>query len=390
MKIGNPKKIIVPLPYPYYFWTVMFIALAGFFDSLYLAVSHYRNYADIGYQSFCAISSAINCDTVSQSPYSIFLNVPVPIWGMTAHAFFIALLMFGFPGSRDKKRMWTLLMTIALGFSVYCLILASISTFLIRSYCIMCILGYGVCFLLLYFSWLIRNRFNSEKLFTAIRLDIRQLLNLRRISLPVLSSFPIGMLLIFLFLPPYWQLTPPELTMDVPRGITEDGHPWIGAQKPELTIVEFADYLCFPCKKNHFHLRRLIQKNPDKIRLVHRHFPMDHIINPLVTDTFHSGSAKLALLALYATKKDKFWQVNDLLFDIARKNEAVTISYIAESTGLDFQDMAYAFNDYDLWQILWKDIREGLQYGINATPGYIIDDQLYLGHVPPEILKKYL
>ena len=27
-------------------------------------------------------------------------------------------------------------------------------------------------------------------------------------------------------------------------------------------------------------------------------------------------------------------------------------------------------------------------YGINATPGYIIDDQLYLGHVPPENSEK--
>ncbi len=177
--------------------------------------------------------------------------------------------------------------------------------------------------------------------------------------------------------------------MDMPRGVTEDGHPWIGAKDPELIITEFADYLCFSCKKNHFHLRRIIQNHPDKIRLVHRHFPMDHIINPLVTDPFHSGSAKLALLAVYATEKGKFWEVNDLLFDIARKKEAVTIKFVAENAGLDFENMQYVFKDYDLWQKLWKDIKEGLRYGMSGTPGYIINDQLYVGHVPPEILKKY-
>lgn len=384
------EKPIIPLPYPLYFWTVMVIALIGLFVSLYLAVSHYRNYADIGYQSFCAISSAINCDTVSQSPYSIFLNVPVPIWGIMAHAFFLALLLFAFPGTRDRKRMWSLLMVISLGFSIYCLILAGISTFLIRSYCIMCILGYAVCFLLLYFSWLIRNRFGSEKIFAAIRLDVIHLMNFPRINLSMLSGFSAAMLLIVLFLPQYWHLAPPELTMDMPRGVTEDGHPWIGAKDPELIITEFADYLCFPCKKNHFHLRRIIQNHPDKIRLVHRHFPMDHIINPLVTDPFHSGSAKLALLAVYATEKGKFWEVNDLLFDIARKKEAVNIRFVAENTGLDFKDMRYVFQDYDLWQKLWKDIKEGLRYGMSGTPGYIINDQLYVGHIPPEILKKYL
>jgi len=384
------KKTITPLPYPYYFWTVMIIALIGLFALGYLAISHYRNYTDIGYQSFCAISSAVNCDTVSQSPYSIFLNVPVPIWGIMSHAFFIALLLFVFPGTEDRRRIWTMLMLIAMGFSIYCIILAGISTFLIRSYCIVCILGYAVCFLLLYFTWLIRNRYGSEKIFTAIRLDINHLLSFPKICLSISAGFPLTMLAVFLFLPQYWHLTPPGLPTDIPRGVTEDGHPWIGAEHPELVITEFADYLCFPCKKNHYYLRRMIQKHPDKIRLVHRHFPMDHVINPIVTDPYHSGSAVLALLTIYATEKGKFWEVNDLLFDIARKSGDVKLSLVAERTGMDFEGMRQIYQDESLWQKLWDDIRDGLQYEIDATPGYIINGQLYLGHIPPEILRKYL
>ncbi|MBU3949567.1 MAG: hypothetical protein KJ826_15285 [Proteobacteria bacterium] len=44
-------------------------------------------YTDIGYESFCAISKAINCDTVSQSPYSVFLGVPLAIWGVAGYCF---------------------------------------------------------------------------------------------------------------------------------------------------------------------------------------------------------------------------------------------------------------------------------------------------------------
>ena len=176
----------------------------------------------------------------------------------------------------------------------------------------------------------------------------------------------------------------------MPKGITEDGHPWIGAENPELIITEFTDYLCFPCKKNHFYLRSIIQNHPDKIRLVHRHFPMDHIINPLVKETFHSGSAKLAVLAVYATEKNKFWEISDLLFEIARKNESVSIGLLAENTGLDYKEMQLALQNSDFWQKLWKDIKEGLKYGMSGTPGYIINDQLYVGYVPPDILKNYL
>ncbi len=390
MFFKKSHKAVIPLPYPYYFWPVMLIALIGFFVSAYLSISHYRNYADIGYQSFCAISRAVNCDTVSQSPYSIFLNVPVPVWGIMAHAFFIALLMFARPGAGERKRMWTVLMLIALGFSIYCIILAAISTFLIHSYCIMCILGYAVCFLLLYFTWLIRNRFSGERFWTSLRLDIVHLIKHPRSSLMILTGFPAVMLFIFLFIPQYWHLTPPVLSTEMPRGITEDGHPWIGAEEPELVIIEFADYMCFPCKKNHFYLRRMIQKHPDKIRLIHRHFSMDHMINPIVTEPFYKGSAKLAILAIYATEKHKFWEVNDLLFDIARESGSVSIKFVAEQTGLDAKEMALALRDNVLWQKLWEDIKDGLQYGINATPGFIINDQLHVGHVPPEILKKYL
>jgi uncharacterized membrane protein len=62
---------------------------------------------DMGYQSFCAISQALNCDTVSQSPYSILFNVPVPVWGVFGYAFFLILLMFAWPQSALHKRVWT-------------------------------------------------------------------------------------------------------------------------------------------------------------------------------------------------------------------------------------------------------------------------------------------
>ena len=78
---SEKNKKIIPLPFPVYFWTVISLSLFGFADSIYLSISHYRVYTDIGYRSFCAITRAINCDTVSQSPHSILLGLPVPILG---------------------------------------------------------------------------------------------------------------------------------------------------------------------------------------------------------------------------------------------------------------------------------------------------------------------
>jgi uncharacterized membrane protein len=80
-------RVTNPPPFYVYLWAVALLTLIGLTDSIYLAISHYRVYTDIGYTSFCAISRAINCDTVSQSPYAIMLNLPVAVWGVIGYAF---------------------------------------------------------------------------------------------------------------------------------------------------------------------------------------------------------------------------------------------------------------------------------------------------------------
>jgi uncharacterized membrane protein/predicted DsbA family dithiol-disulfide isomerase len=390
MKLWKSQKQTTSLPYPYYFFTVVVIALIGFFDSIYLSISHYRVYTDMGYQSFCAISQAINCDTVSQSPYSILFGVSVPVWGVLCYAFFLILQLFAWPKNALRKRVWTLLFLISLGFTVYSLVLAFISTYRIQSYCIMCILSYAVNLLLLYFTWIIRNRFQCESIFKAIALDIHYLFNYPRTIIPITSVFGVGAVLMLLYFPAYWQMTPPDLSEEMNTGVTEDGHPWIGAENPELVIVEFSDYRCFQCKKMHFFLRRIIQQQPDKIRLVHRHFPMDHTINPIVDQPFHTGAARLAIVSIFAAEKDKFWEMNDILFNIDRQTETVNIQDLVQKTDIDFEEMKQVFANRELWLKLQQDIHDGLNYGLTGTPGFIIDNQVYLGQIPPEVLRRYI
>ena len=384
------KNQPIPLPFKYYYIPILFITIAGLFDAIYLSISHYRVYNDIGYQSFCAISQALNCDTVSQSPYSILFGVPVPIWGILGYALFLTLLLFAWPKNALRRRVWSLLFLISLGFTVYSLVLAFISTYSIQSYCIMCILSYAVNLLLLYFTWIVRNRFQCEPIIKAIALDFCYLLNYPRTIIPITSVFGVGAVLMMLYFPAYWQMTPPVLSNDMTTGVTKDGHPWIGAENPELVIVEFSDYRCFQCKKMHFFLRRIIQQQPDKIRLVHRHFPMDHTINPIVNQPFHTGAAKLAIVSLFAAEKDKFWQMNDILFDIDKQTETVNIQDLAQKTGIDFEEMKHAFANRELWLKLQQDIQDGLKYGLTGTPGFIIDDQVYLGQIPPDVLRRFI
>jgi len=384
------KKKIIPLPFSFYFWTVAALAMAGVLDSIYLSISHYRVYTDIAYKSFCAISRSINCDTVSQSPYSIFLGIPVPVWGIIGYTFLMLFLPFAWSKGAQKQKMWPILLFISLAFSIYSVILAYISTFYIHSYCMMCIVSFGINFLLLYYTWIIRKRFDKLSIVKGMKLDIAFLWQKKKKTAYVFLSFLCIVISLLIYFPSYWNFTPPVLSKSIPIGITDDGYPWIGAENPKLVIMEFTDYQCFQCKKMHFFLRKLVEKNYDKIRLIHRHFPMDHKYNPIVKQPFHVGSGAMALFAEYAQTQGKFWEMNDVLFDIAGSTNALNIKKLGEKVGLDYRTLSYSTKNRMIRYKVKHDIAIGMKLGINGTPAYVIDGKVYLGQIPPEILSRVL
>jgi uncharacterized membrane protein/protein-disulfide isomerase len=384
------KNQIIPFPYYVYFGTVVVIVFIGLFTSGYLSVSHYRVYTDMSYKSFCAISKAINCDTVSQSPYSILLNVPLPIWGVMGYLFLMGLLAFSLKKEIPNERTWALFFWISFLYSAYSIVLALISTYVIHSYCIMCIVTYGVNFALVWFSWLIRKRFSSCSLMEDTRSDAAFLRHQPLKSLVYFSLIPVAVILAMVFFPSYWKLEPPPSVSHITTGINGDGHPWIGAEDPVLEITEYTDYQCFQCKKLHFFLRQLIANHPEKIRLVHRHFPIDHQFNPIVKRPLHIGSGQMALLAIYAVPKDKFWLMNDLLFEMAGQGEQIKLKELSKITGFSLEDLNQALQAPAIRRRLMLDIAAGIKHGITGTPAYVIDDRLHQGQIPPEVIAKAL
>jgi len=385
--ITGKEKKNHPLPFVVYWLTVLMLTGAGLADAIYLAVSHYRVYTDIGYKSFCAISRAINCDTVSQSPYSIFMGLPVPIWGVIGYMFLLCLLPLAAGRAAAKKRIWALIFWIALVFSVYSLVLAFISSYVIGSYCIMCMVSYGVNLSVLFYSWMIRRRFSNCGLIADTREDLVFLWK-KKVTIGLL--FPAcltGVLLLWIFFPSYWHFQAPPLAAHVPTGITTEGHPWVGALEPVLEITEYTDYQCFQCKKMHYLLRRIVTEHADRIRIVHRNYPMDNKFNPIVKQPFHIGAGKMALLALFAESKNKFWEMNDYLYSIAGQHNTIEIEALAQKLDLNASELARSLSDPGIRYKLQNDIQEGLKLGITGTPAYVIDGKVYLGQIPAKILQ---
>jgi uncharacterized membrane protein len=381
---------IKPLAFGIYLWVTVALAAAGLFDSIYLAVSHYRNFVDIAYSSFCAISRSINCDTVSQSHYAIFLGLPVPIWGIIGYIFVLLLIWVASTKAACKQRIWALLILVSALYSLYSIILAAISHFYINSYCIMCILSYGLNFSLLFYSWLIRRRFDSEGYLRSLKADVDFLLHRKQISFLLLAPLLTGVVLLWIFMPAYWDMRLPGASVKLSTGLTPEGYPWIGSENADLVITEFADYMCFQCNKMHFYLRKLMSQYPGRIKIIHRHFPMDSRFNPIVKIPFHEGSGMLSLLAISAKAENKFWQANDFFYTNARTSGEIDLNKVADILALNTNGFIRSIRNPEIRRLLRRDIRDGLRIGVTGTPSYLIDGKLYVSNIPPNVLSRVM
>jgi protein-disulfide isomerase/uncharacterized membrane protein len=380
-------RAVRALPAWLYVGSVIGLCAAGLAISLYLALSHYRVHTDIGYQSFCALTRTIDCEAVSQSRWAVWAGLPVAVWGAAGYVLFLLLVLFARPREQQPRRSWTIALVLGLGFSAISLMLAAVSVLFVGSYCILCIATYGINFLLAYLAWLIRRRFRCEPVREALHRDLRHLWERRRVVRSALLAFGAALAAIHLAYPAYWLVDPPAASGTVESGITEDGHPWIGTASPKIVITEFTDYQCFQCRKVHYYLRRLMTERPGVIQLVHRHFPLDHEFNPLVTDPFHLGSGRMALLAIHAALAGRFWEMNDRLYEKAAQGAAIDLPRLAVETGLDARELAAALEHPPYRRILKQDIIQAGRLGVAATPSYLIGGQVYAGGIPADILK---
>jgi protein-disulfide isomerase len=155
---------------------------------------------------------------------------------------------------------------------------------------------------------------------------------------------------------------------------------------PLIEIVEFADYQCFQCRKMHYYLRTLVARYPGQIRLTHRHYPMDHEFNPIVTEPFHVGSGRMALLAIHAAMTGRFLEMNDLLFRKASEGNDIDLDAIRREIG-DEVDLGQALVHPPYLELLLRDIRYGMKLRVMGTPAFLVDGKIFTGSIPSEVLK---
>jgi protein-disulfide isomerase/uncharacterized membrane protein len=347
---------------------------------------HINVHTDPSYQSYCAISERVNCDTLALSPYAVFAGLPLSIWGLVGYLTMASLSVLSL-SRRFRNTSWPL--GIAFWLSAFSVAVAVplfiVAHFVVESICIVCAGTYLTSLLLLFFAWRALRLVDVGPV-AALAADLRAF---RKRPMPLgglAAGIGLSLIVVWLFIPPYWYVEAAPVSESVATGTTQDGHPWIGSHTPVLTIIEFSDYQCPHCQRGHNELRELIEAYPNKVRLVHRNFPLDQQCNHALKRVFHPHACSYARLAVCAKEQDRFWQANDYLFAEGRRRNPITPRELALDLGIDGEELARCARADSSERSVQEDLRFGRELGVRGTPTFAIGSEIFPGRVPPDIL----
>ncbi len=138
-----------------------------------------------------------------------------------------------------------------------------------------------------------------------------------------------------------------------------------GAADAPVTMVLFTDFECPYCKKIEPLLAKVLEKNPDTVKMVFKNMPL----------SFHKYADKSARAALAAEKQGKFWEFHDELFASPKLNDTA-IDDIAKKLELNIEQWKADMNSAAIKQKVARDIQQAQQAGVTGTPTVYINGRI--------------
>ncbi len=147
-----------------------------------------------------------------------------------------------------------------------------------------------------------------------------------------------------------------------------------GNPNGSITMVEYFDYNCGYCKRSMPDVLKLVDEDKD-LRIVMKEFP---ILGP--------GSTFAARAALASRKQGKYWEFHLALLGQRGASNEQSVMRMAAKVGLDVDKLKVDMQSEDINEIIRGNMAVARQLGINGTPAFIIDDQIFPGAVGYETL----
>jgi predicted DsbA family dithiol-disulfide isomerase len=159
----------------------------------------------------------------------------------------------------------------------------------------------------------------------------------------------------------------PETSPLVPVG---EGDHVLGAERPELTLIEYGDFGCPFCFAANRALNSLLERY-DTLSLVWRHFPDPEL---------HPGADLAAELSEFAAVRGKFWQAYSLLLAGRERFSQEDLLSVARRIDLDVAEAESALRDRSFRERVLEDVAGAKKAGVHATPTFFVGTERLEGH----------
>ena len=150
---------------------------------------------------------------------------------------------------------------------------------------------------------------------------------------------------------------------------------WAGSENADVTIVEFFDYACGPCRSSLADVERLLSED-DNVRVVFRELP---ILSP--------ESETAARISLTAAQQGEFFDFHRAVYNAGRLTEA-SIASAQREAGLNASQVQSNMQGQAVTAEIQGNMQLAQSLGIGGTPAFIVGDQILSGAVGYDRLRE--
>ena len=142
-----------------------------------------------------------------------------------------------------------------------------------------------------------------------------------------------------------------------------DGSPLLGNADAPITVTAFLDIQCPYCSRVFPTLQQLLQKNPGRVRLVIKHFPL----------RMHKFARHASRAALAAAHQDAYLPYLESLFTNYRTLTDQAVQRFAEQAELDLERFNRDRSDQSTAAQVQRDLALGKQAGVRGVPAIFVN-----------------
>jgi len=157
-------------------------------------------------------------------------------------------------------------------------------------------------------------------------------------------------------------LTPQEVFFDIDA-------PVLGNPKGDVTVVEFFDYQCPYCKKNHPVMKKVVERDGN-VRLVMKDWPV-----------FGEASVYASQAVLAAAAIGKYQPAMEALMTLPGRLTEEDVQRAFKGAGISMKDVIASVNKNSdrIGALLDRNYQQALAFNFAGTPSFVIGKTLYPG-----------